>query len=73
MSERATGIAEFTVMNKDSRQAISMTQKGDLSERMTDGWRIGCPIRWRICRRVSNISAIFKRRVNRRNRLKIYN
>jgi hypothetical protein len=28
-------------------QAFSMTQIRYLSERMIDGWRIGCPIRWR--------------------------
>ncbi len=40
MSEMATHIAELTVMNDDSMQAISMTQIRDLSERMTDGWRM---------------------------------
>jgi hypothetical protein len=44
MSERATDIAESTVMNDESMQALSMMQIRDLSERMTDG----CPIRWRI-------------------------
>jgi hypothetical protein len=29
-------------------QALSMMQIRDLSERMTEEWRIGCPIRWRI-------------------------
>ena len=48
MSERATDIAESTVMNDESMQALSMMQIRDLSERMTDGRRIGCPIRWRI-------------------------
>ena len=44
MSERATDIAESTVINDESMQALSMMQIRDLSERMTDG----CPIRWRI-------------------------
>jgi hypothetical protein len=39
MSERATDIAESTVMNDESMQALSMMQIRDLSERMTDGWR----------------------------------
>lgn len=51
MSERATDIAEFTIMNDDSMQAIFMTQMRDFSEKMTDEWRIGCPIRWRIKKR----------------------
>jgi len=51
MSERATDIPEFTVMNDDSMQAIFMTQMRDFSEKMTAGWRIGCPIRWRIKKR----------------------
>jgi hypothetical protein len=41
MSERATDNAESTVMNDESMQALSMMQIRDLSERMTDGWRIG--------------------------------
>jgi hypothetical protein len=40
MSERATDIAESSVMNDESMQALSMMQIRDLSERMTDGWRI---------------------------------
>jgi hypothetical protein len=44
MSERATEIAELTVMN-DGQQAISVSQISDLSQRE---WWIGCPIRRRI-------------------------
>jgi hypothetical protein len=40
MSERATDIAEPTVMNDESMQALSIMQIRYLSERMTDGWRI---------------------------------
>jgi hypothetical protein len=40
MSERAPDIAESTVMNNESMQAFSTMQIRDLSERMTDGWRI---------------------------------
>ncbi len=36
MSETTTNIAEFTVMNNDSKQAIFMTQMRDLSERMAE-------------------------------------
>ncbi len=50
MSERIKDIAEFTVMNDDSEQAIFITRMRNLSERMTDGWQIGCPMRWRNCR-----------------------
>jgi len=34
-----TTCSGLTVMNDDSRQAISITQMGDLSERMADEWR----------------------------------
>jgi hypothetical protein len=51
MSERATDIAESTVMNDESMQALSMMQIRDLSERMTDGWRMDGggldPEKWR--------------------------
>jgi hypothetical protein len=50
MSERATDIAESTVMNDESMQALSMMQIRYLSERMTDGWRIGGGRAWRIRR-----------------------
>ena len=50
MSERATDIAESTVMNDESMQALSMMQIRDLSERMTDGWRMDGGRAWRIRR-----------------------